>query len=250
MTVAYLSQPDRPRLAWQHTQGRANAPGILFLPGYASDMAGSKATALFEWARAAGRSCTLFDYAGCGESDGVFAAETLHSWLGDALAILDDCTRGPQLVIGSSMGGWLMLHLALARPERVAGLIGIAAAPDFTEWDFDAARRATLERDGQLLEPNPYGPEPTLFTQALWHSGQAMRLLEDEIAIACPVTLLHGQADDDVPWSLALRLAEQLRSAEVEVTLVKDGDHRLSRPQDIALLIAAVDRMMHRITAP
>jgi pimeloyl-ACP methyl ester carboxylesterase len=247
--IRMLDRPDAPQIAWRQTAGRADMPRLLFLPGYASDMAGSKATALLEWAVARRVGCTLFDYAGCGASAGEFADQTLDSWLANSLAIIDHCTSGPLLLIGSSMGGWLMLRAALARPDRVRGLIGIAAAPDFTEWDFDADKRAILARDGRLLEPNPYGPEPTLMTKALWDSGQASLLLNAPIAIDCPVALLHGQADADVPWAISMRIAEQLRSAEVEVTLVKDGDHRLSRAQDIALLLATADRMLKRIAA-
>lgn len=244
----HLHPPDRSALAYRFVPATIAGPTIVFLPGYASDMAGSKATALFAHASARGVGCLLFDYAGCGESAGVFAEQTLDSWLADALAMIDATGDAPVLLVGSSMGGWLMLRAALARSERVCGLIGIAAAPDFTEWDFDEAKRATLARDGRLLEPNPYGPEPTLYTRALWESGQASLLLNDAIAIDCPVALLQGQADADVPWSIALRISERLRSAEVEVLLVKDGDHRLSRPQDIGLLTATIDRMIERTT--
>jgi pimeloyl-ACP methyl ester carboxylesterase len=249
MTTGRLERAGRPALAWRQIAGEGNAPSILFLPGYASDMAGSKAAALYDWAAARGLGCTLFDYAGCGESAGAFADQTLDDWLGDTLAILDQLTSGPLLLVGSSMGGWLMLRAAFARPDRVQALIGIAAAPDFTEWDFGPEQRAALLRDGQLLEANPYGPEPTLFTRALWESGQASLMLEAPIAFDGPVALLHGQGDADVPWALALRIAERLRSSQVEVTLIKDGDHRLSRPQDIALLLATVQRQLERILA-
>lgn len=248
VTEGHVTQPGRPSLAYRYAPPRPEQPTIIFLPGYASDMAGSKATALFAHAVARGAGCLLFDYAGCGQSDGIFADQTLDDWLADVLTMIDATGDAPLLVIGSSMGGWLMIRAALARPSRVQGLIGIAAAPDFTEWDFDPQKRATLMRDGQLLEHNPYGPEPTLFTRALWESGQASLVLNDPIAIECPVILLHGQADSDVPWQIALRLSEQVRSGAVEVVLVKDGDHRLSRPQDIALLLDAADRMIERIT--
>jgi pimeloyl-ACP methyl ester carboxylesterase len=244
-----LERPGRPAIAFRHTHAIDDAPTIIFLPGYASDMSGSKATAIFDWAAARGVGAVLFDYAGCGASGGVFADQTLDDWFADTLAIIDATVDTPLLLIGSSMGGWLMLRAAIARSDRVRGMIGIAAAPDFTEWDFGPEKRAILARDGQLLEPNPYGPEPTLFTQALWESGQASLQLSDEIAFDGPTALLHGQADADVPWSIALRIAEQLRSAQVEVTLIKDGDHRLSREQDIALLLTTVDRMIKRTTA-
>ena len=243
MTSTRLLRPDRPALAVHATPG--TGPVLVFFPGYASDMSGSKAQALRDAAVAQGRPCILFDYAGCGESDGVFADETLTSWRDDALDVIAAQAADRALIlVGSSMGGWLMLLVALALTAqdraRIAGLIGIAAAPDFTDWGYTPEQKAVLLRDGRLFEDNPYGPEPTLTTHALWLSGEANRLLDAPIALNCPVRLLHGQADADVPFSVSLRLAEQLRSAEVVTTLVKDGDHRLSRPQDIARLIAAV----------
>lgn len=234
-----LTRPDRPALAWRQTKGEG--PTIVFLPGYASDMAGSKAQALFEWAAANGVNCLLFDYAGCGASDGAFAEETLETWRDDALAVIAArAPVGPLILIGSSMGGWLMLLVALAIHKRIAGMVGIAAAPDFTDWGYTPEQKAVLARDGRLYEDNPYGPEQTLTTLALWQSGERNRLLDGEIALTCPVHLLHGMADPDVPHSISLRLAEALRSAAVRVTLVKDGDHRLSRPEDIDLLLRTV----------
>ncbi len=240
-----LTRPDRPALAWQQTTGVG--PTIVFLPGYASDMGGSKAVALVDWAAAMERNCLLFDYAGCGTSDGAFADETLETWRGDALAIIAArVPDGPLILVGSSMGGWLMLLVALAIPQRIVGLIGIAAAPDFTHWGYDAEQKLVLAREGRLLEDNPYGPEPTLTTLALWQSGERNRLLDAPIPLDCPVRLLHGQADADVPLDISLRLAAALRSAEVRTLLIKDGDHRLSRPQDIALLIGVVEEMLDR----
>ena len=151
---------------------------------------------------------------------------------------------GPIILVGSSMGGWLALLLARDLGPRVAGLVGIAAAPDFTHWGFDDAQKAIIQREGRLIEPTPYGDQPYVTTRAFWESGEALRLLESEIAIDCPVRLLQGQADPDVPWQTALRTAERLRSADVQTLLVKDGDHRLSRPQDIALLIATVAHLV------
>lgn len=247
--MAYLmSRPDRPALAVQSLIG--HAPTIVFLPGYASDMAGSKAQAVWDMAHRTGRACLLFDYAGCGESEGMFADQTLEDWRDDALAVIAARTLPgePLILVGSSMGGWLMLLVARALGQRVVGMIGIAAAPDFTDWDFDLGKRATLARDGMIREANPYGPEPTIYTRAMWESGQRNLMLADSIAIDCPVTLLHGQADFDVPWQLALTLAARLRSACVRVNLIKDGDHRLSRPQDIALLLGELDRMIEGLT--
>ena len=253
ITTGRLSREGRPSLAWAASAGAG--PTLLFFPGYASDMAGSKAQAILHWAAHHGQRCLLFDYAGCGQSDGDFAAETLESWRDDALAIMDQAAAasgadggGRFLLIGSSMGGWLMLLAALARPKQVAGMIGIAAAPDFTDWGFTAEQKAEMASKGRLYEDNPYGPEPTLTTHALWQSGERNRLLDGSIPLDGPVHLLHGQADGDVPPAIALRLATQLRSASVVTTLVKDGDHRLSRPEDIARLIQTVETTLHQIT--
>jgi len=237
-----LPRPDRPALAYDHRPG--TGPTIVFLPGYLSDMGGSKALALDSWAAREGRAMLRLDYAGCGASAGAFEDQSLADWRDDVLAVIDATVTGPLLLVGSSMGGWLMLLVALARPERVVGLVGIAAAPDFTEWGFDADQRAVLARDGRIAEPSAYGDQPYVTTRRFWESGQDHRLLDGTIAIDCPVRLLHGQADADVPFAIGLRLAAALRSADVQTLLVKDGDHRLSRPQDIALLIATVARLL------
>lgn len=234
----YLIRDDKPSLAYRYRPG--TGPTIMFLPGYMSDMSGGKAQALDAWAGAKGRAMLRLDYAGCGESEGVFAEQTLASWHGDVLDLIDTVTTGPILLVGSSMGGWQMLLAALARPDRVAGLVGIAAAPDFTEWGFDEDQRRILAQDGLLVEESPHSETPTIFTRALWESGQALRLLEGEIAFDGPVRLLHGLEDVDVPLSIAFRLGRALRSADVQTILVKDGDHRLSRPQDLDLLVRTV----------
>ena len=246
----YLDRPGRPRLAYRHTPGAG--PAIVFLPGYMSDMAGGKATALFDWAAAEGHACLLLDYAGCGLSDGLFADQTLLDWRGDVLDLIDAKAEWPVVIVGSSMGGWLMLLTALALvqrdgPARVAGLVGIAAAPDFTDWGFSDAEKAIIQAEGALLEETPYSDQPYMTTRAFWQSGEANRLLGSEIPLACPVRLLHGQEDGDVPPETSLRLASALASADVQVTLVKGGDHRLSRDTDIALLIDTVARLATQI---
>jgi pimeloyl-ACP methyl ester carboxylesterase len=187
------------------------------------------------------------DYSGCGASEGRFANGTLAIWRDDVLALIDSLTTGALLLVGSSMGGWLMLLVALARPARVAGLVGIAPAPDFTRWGFTDEQKAALLRDGQLAEPSEYSDEPYLTTRAFWESGEANLLLDREIPLDCPVRLLHGQRDADVPWETSLRLAAALRSAEVQTILIKDGDHRLSRDEDIALLIATTSKLLERL---
>lgn len=212
----------------------------MFLPGYMSDMAGSKATALFDWAREQECGCLLLDYSGCGESPGQFADGTLSRWAEEVITLVEAKIWGPVVLVGSSMGGWLMLLVAKRLGDRVAGLVGIAPAPDFTRWGRTAEERERLAAGETLLDPNPYGPEPTPTHPGFFADAETNLVLDGEIALDCPVHLLHGQRDADVPWEISLRLAEALRSDAVKVTLVKDGDHRLSRPQDIALLLRTV----------
>lgn len=233
-------------IAYRRLDGKP--PGVMFLSGFMSDMQGTKALEVERYCRAAGRAFVRFDYQGHGESSGDFADGTIGSWAEDAVAVLDACTEGPQVLIGSSMGGWIMLLAALARPDRVAGLIGIAAAPDFTEdlmWDrFDAERRETLERDGVYYEPSEYGDEPYTITRKLIEDGRSHLLLRRPIALHCPVRLLHGMRDDSVPWMTTSRIAEKILSEDVRIFLVKDGDHRLSRDQDIARLKVTLDDLL------
>jgi pimeloyl-ACP methyl ester carboxylesterase len=217
----------------------------VFLPGYMSDMEGGKAAALDAWAEAEGGAMLRFDYGGCGASEGDFEEQSLADWRDDALAAIDS-VDGPVLLVGSSMGGWLMLLAALARPERVAGLVGIAPAPDFTDWGFSDQQKRTIREEGRLEEPSPYGDQPYVTTRTFWESGETLKLLGAEIPISCPVRLLHGLEDADVPWRISLDLLARLRSADVQATLVKGGDHRLSRPEDIALLLAAVRQLLER----
>ncbi len=244
--------PDGQRIAFRKTEGDQTervGPTLVFLPGYMSDMAGSKATALFDWAVAQGRACLLLDYSGCGESEGAFSDGTLTRWREEVLALIEAQTQGPVVLVGSSMGGWLMLLCGLELGSRLAGLVGIAAAPDFTQWGYDPDQKALLAAGETLLEDNPYGPEPTPTHARFWQDGQALLLLNHEIALDCPVRLLHGQADEDVPWTIALQPAECLRSDDVQVVLVKDGDHRLSREADIALLLRTVDALSRNIAS-
>ncbi|MBO0749523.1 MAG: alpha/beta hydrolase [Porphyrobacter sp.] len=230
---------DGRRIAFRHSAGRG--PTVAFLPGYMSDMAGSKATALFEWAAAAGRACLLLDYSGCGESPGAFADGTLSRWSEEVAALVDASTEGPVVLVGSSMGGWLMLVVARRLGGRVAALVGVAAAPDFTDWGYDEGQKARLAAGETLRLDNLYGPEPTPVHAGFWADGQALRQLGGEIPFDGPVRLLHGQDDCEVPPEISLRLAAALRSEDVQVTLVKGGDHRLSREQDIALLLRTVE---------
>lgn len=243
----WFTRPDGHRLAFRHRPAKGNQPTILFLPGYKSDMLGGKALAVDAWAERNSHAMLRLDYSGCGESEGAFEDGTLDLWRDDVLMLIDMLVRGPLVVIGSSMGGWLALLIALARPSQVKALIGIAAAPDFTAWGFTAEEKGRIEHHGRIERPSDYGPEPMVTTRGFWQSGQNNRLLDGDIAITCPVRLIQGQRDDAVPWDTSVTLAEQLRSADVQTILVKDGDHRLSRDQDIALILATLERLMDEL---
>jgi len=242
-----LARPDGGAIAYHRTAARESGrhwPGIVFLGGFMSDMTGGKATALEAFAAARGQAFLRFDYRGHGRSSGRFDEGTIGDWTDDAIFALDRLTEGPQILVGSSMGGWIMLLTALARPAGVAGLVGIAAAPDFTEtlmWQaFTPEQRATLECDGVLRQPSDYGEEPYTITRRLLEEGRRHLIMGRPIPLACPVRLIHGTADHDVPWKLSLELMESLETDDVEVTLVKGGGHRLSEPPDLARLAATV----------
>jgi pimeloyl-ACP methyl ester carboxylesterase len=238
-----LIRPDGVRIAFEHLRGRG--PTLVFLPGYMSDMTGTKALALEAWAVKQGRAMLRLDYSGCGASGGRFEDGTLDIWRDDVLLVIGQI-EGPVVLVGSSMGGWLMLLVARALGDRVKGLVGIAAAPDFTDWGYTSGEKTLIERDGRIDQPSDYGePMPTYV--AFWRSGEEHRRLTAEIPIPCPVRLLHGQCDNDVPWDISMQLAARLCSDDVQVTLVKDGDHRLSRPQDIALLITTVEHLLETL---
>jgi pimeloyl-ACP methyl ester carboxylesterase len=242
---SFLQLSRERRLAYRHVPGKA--PGVLFCGGFTSDISGTKALALEAFCREAGRAFTRFDYSGHGASSGNFATGTIGGWCADALAIVDRVTDGPLLVVGSSMGGWIMLLVALARPERVAGLIGVAAAPDFTEdlllAQATPEQRRSLAEQGYWMQPSVYGGEPYPVTRRLIEEARQQLLLRDAIPITCPVHLLHGQRDADVPWQTALRLTERLESEDVTLELIKAGDHRLSTPREIARITAAIERL-------
>lgn len=246
MTLPPIRQcpgPQGTTLAYRLNEGRG--PLIVFLPGYMSDMDGGKATATMRWAMTQGRACLLLDYSGCGRSAGRFADGTLSRWRDEVLHLIANAGGAtadrPVLLVGSSMGGWLMLLVAEALGETaVAGLIGIAAAPDFTSWGIDAAARAQLAAGKTVLEHNAYGPEPTPTHPGFFADAEQLHTLTRPLAIAAPARLLHGQDDPDVPWEISLRLAKALPSPDVRVHLMKDGDHRLSRDGDIALLVTVL----------
>jgi pimeloyl-ACP methyl ester carboxylesterase len=211
-------------------------------------MAGAKATFLDDFCAERGLGYVRFDYSGHGASSGRFEDGTIGAWVQDAIAVIDHVADGSLLLVGSSMGGWIMLLVALARPDRIAGLIGLAPAPDFTEaliWNqlIDEDRDLLL-RAGRLERPSAYSEEPTIITRALIEEGRRHLLLSAPVGVHCPVRLLHGMTDPDVPHRLSLDLAARLVSNDVRVTLIKDGDHRLSRAEDLALLGATIDDML------
>lgn len=224
-------------LAYRRQKG--DVPGVVFLGGFHSEMTGSKAEYLAAWCAARGRAFLRFDYSGHGTSGGRFEDGSIGQWTADAERVLLELTTGPQILVGSSMGGWIALLLARRHPQKLAGLIGIAAAPDFTEdlmWaQFPPAVREAIERVGSWQRPSEYGDSYPI-TRLLIEDGRRHLVLRESLPITAPVRLLHGQADPDVPWQLSLRLAEHITGDDVEVTLVKQGDHRLSKPENLALL--------------
>jgi len=238
---AILARAGRPALAYVADPGRG--PTVAFFSGFMSDMSGKKVQDLADFCQARGQAMLRFDYRAHGQSEGIFAETGLQDWLDDALDVIDT-TQGPLLLVGSSMGGWIMLLAALARRERVVGIVGIAPAPDFTEelvWgQIGPAEREALMRDGMFAQPSAYSDQPYMISRKLIEDGRKLLLLRGPIALDCPVRLLHGMKDGDVPYDYSLRLARKLASPDVAVTLIKDGDHRLSRDQDLAQIRDAV----------
>jgi len=250
-TLMFLDRPDGSKIAYHAIPRKQTAtpneqkPGILFLGGFMSDMTGTKATHFEEHCVRRGLAYTRFDYSGHGQSSGKFAEGTIGQWSRDAVSILDHVATGPQILVGSSMGGWISLLAALARPDRVCGLIGVAAAPDFTEdlmWaQFSDAQKKTIEETGALIEPTDYGDDPYTITRALIVDGRNHLLLRAPINLPIPVRLVQGMQDPDVPWQTALKLADKLTSDNVEVHLIKSGDHRLSKPDELAEITHHID---------
>jgi pimeloyl-ACP methyl ester carboxylesterase len=238
----FLSLTDR-RLAYQRLPGRG--PGVVFLGGYASDMTGSKASFLAECCKSNNRAFLRFDYSGHGQSEGDFKNGTIGAWFQDSLAVFDQLTEGPQIVVGSSMGGWLGLMLCMQRPERIKAFIGVAAAPDFTEtlmWEmFSDKQREQLRRDGVIYDENAPPEERAPITLRLIEEARQHLMLTAPIPLDCPVRLLQGMQDRDVPWTYASHIADAITGENIRVTLIKDGNHRLSREQDLALLWQAVE---------
>ena len=244
-----LSRDDGRTIAYHFTPGKS--PGVVFLTGLMSDMEGGKALSLEGFCRARGQAFLRFDYSGHGASSGAFTDGTIGRWAEDTVFVLDELTDGPQVLVGSSMGGWIMLLAALERPHRVAGLLGTAAAPDFTEDlirpGLTGEQKAALEGDGLVRLPGDYGEDPYPITRALLEDGRTHLLLRQEIPLEIPVRLIHGMKDADVPWGTSLLLAGRLKTGNVEVTLVKDGGHRLSEPEDLERLCGTLEALLRHM---
>jgi pimeloyl-ACP methyl ester carboxylesterase len=243
-----LTRKDGATIACHKLTG--TAPGIVFLGGFHSDMGGNKALYLEDYCRHRGQAFVRFDHFGHSASSGDVSMGTIGRWAEDAIAVLDSLTHGRQILVGSSMGGWIMLLVALARPARIDALVGVAAAPDFTEdllWPgLDAAQRRELQESGAVTLASEYDPAGYTYRLSLFEDGKRHLVMRDAISIDCPVRLLHGMADKSVPWQTSLSLAERLTSPDVIVSLVKDGDHRLSREPDLARLGRTLDELLNR----
>lgn len=244
---------DGERIAFRHHNGKT--PGVVWLGGFKSDMLGTKAEKLDEWAQANGYAFTRHDYSGHGESGGRFVDGTISLWLAQSLAIFRARTVGPQILVGSSMGGWIALRMAqelqkAGQGDRLAGMLLLAPAPDFTselmEPELTEDQRFELEENGFMAEPSEYSPEPNIYTRALFEDGRENRVLVGRIDTHCPVHIMQGMADPDVPYTHALKLVEHLPADDVTVSLIRDGDHRLSRPQDLSMMISALEGLIER----
>lgn len=250
--TTFLTTPQGRHIAYHQTPGKG--PGVVFLGGFRSDMTGSKALHLQAWAEAAGRAFLRFDYSGHGQSHGRFEELAISDWRADAAAVLETLTEGPQILVGSSMGGWISLLLARDLGPRVAGLVGIAAAPDFTEtlWEqeFSLAERTRLLEEGVLLRPSAYSDQPYPITRRLIEDGKLNLVLDRPLALPIPVRLLQGTADVDVPPAVALRLMDHIASPDLRLTLVKDADHRFSTPDCLTLLTETVEDVLRAGQAP
>ena len=240
MTVSYFTTTQNRKLAYRRHEASANRPGFVWLSGFKSDMQGSKVLRLEAWAKAGDFNFLAFDYSGHGQSEGAFENGTISQWREDALAAIDTLTQGPQILVGSSMGGWMALLAAIARPDRIAGMVLIAPAPDFTEklmWpSLLPEEQKEILQNGVYLQPSDYD-EPLPLTKALFEDGKHWQIMDAPIAFAGPVRILQGRLDEPVPWEHAQRLVELITSDDLTFTLIKDGDHRLSREQVIERLL-------------
>ncbi len=246
MQTSFLDLPDGRRIA--HARSEGAEPGVVFLGGFRSDMTGTKALFLEAWARERGRAFLRFDYTGHGTSSGDFEQGSIGGWARDAADAVSRLTRGPQVLVGSSMGGWIALLIALRLPARVAAIVGVAAAPDFTEdsmWaGFDAGQRDRLMREGRVETPSEYSDDPYVITRHLIEDGRDHLVLRAPLALPFPLRLLHGTADLDVPVPVALRLLAHAEGPDVRLTLVRNADHRFSAPENLDLIVATVEDVL------
>lgn len=244
--ISFLSTDDGQQLAYAYHAG--DSPTIIFLSGFASNMSGTKALHLQQWCVARGQAYLRLDYRGHGQSSGEFEAGSIGLWSADALAVIEAVTQGPLLLVGSSMGSWVMLIAARELGERVHSMVGIASAPDFTEElihaRLDASQRAQLDRDGRLERASDYDQGPNVVTVRMIEDGRRFLQLQEIIPLECPVRLIHGLADAGVPWETSLRLSERLESSDVQVIFVKDGEHRLSTASDLTLLTHTIEGLL------
>lgn len=245
--LAYFDPGDGRRIAYRHREPKAGGPTVLFLPGYASDMAGTKAESIDGFCAARGIGCLRLDYSGTGASGGEFADGTLTRWLQEVIAAIDLLTDGPLIAAGSSMGAWLAVHAALKRTARIKALLGIAAAPDFTDWGYSQEEKDVLVRNGRLERANPYGPDPSVTWRGFWESGASHRLLNNVIDLVIPVRLVHGDADEEVHAGVPIKLMADLRSSDVQLRLIKGGGHRLSEPHEIHAILTELHGLLERI---
>ena len=245
--LAYFDPGGNRRIAYRFREPRGGLPTLLILPGYASDMEGAKAEAIDLFCGSRGIGCLRIDYSGTGSSGGEFADGTLTRWLEEALGAADMLTEGPLIVAGSSMGGWIALHVALRRKERVKAVLGIAAAPDFTDWGYTSEEKEALNRDGRLERANPYGPDPSVTYLAFAASGQEHRLLYNPIDLPIPVRLVHGEQDQEVPMGVPIRLLQDLHSSDVQLRIIKGAGHRLSEPHEIHAILVELAGLVEQI---
>jgi pimeloyl-ACP methyl ester carboxylesterase len=248
--LAYFDPGDGRRIAYRlrPANAKVKGPTLMFLPGYASDMEGTKASEIDVFAAAAGLAYLRVDYSGTGSSGGDFAEGTLDRWLDEIVSAIDLLVEGPVLLIGSSMGAWLAYHAALKRPDRVAGIVGVAAAPDFTDWGISPEERESLVATARFERPGHDGGPPQVTHARFVASGTAHRLLRQPILVNCPVRLVHGDKDEEVPIGVAFKLLEDTHSGDVQLTIIKWGDHRLSKPHEIATIIRTVVALAERMT--
>ncbi|XP_033867048.3 palmitoyl-protein thioesterase ABHD10, mitochondrial-like isoform X1 [Acipenser ruthenus] len=249
-SVQFLSRPDLPKLAYQSIKGKS--PGVIFLPGFASNMNGQKAVALEEFCKSLGHSYVRFDYTGCGASEGEAETCTIGKWKKDVLTVIDELTEGPQILVGSSMGGWLMLLVAIARPDRTAALVGVSTAADhfvsvFKSLPIEAKKE--IEEKGVWKIPSKYNEEGFYsISYDFIKEAENHCVLHSPIPVTCPVRLIHGMKDDDVPWHVSIQVADRILSPDLDVTLRKHGQHRMSDKDDLKLLVYTVDDLIDKLT--